>query len=223
MDGTERMTEALQESIEGLWEMLILYTPVIGAALLVLILGLIISPILGNIARRLVNLTRVDSFAEQAGLIEQAKNAGVTLSISGLVGGFVKWFFLIAFLIATVEILGWERLTNVLHELLFFIPNVIVAVVVLAVGLILGNLVEQFVVKKIEVSKTPIKHGQTLGKIARWAVVIFASLAALHQIGIAQDLIVILFAGIVLALALAFGLGGREKAAEILEKIDSSK
>lgn len=223
MQEAENVTSVLQDSMEGLWEVVITQLPSIAMAFLVLILGLLIAPILGNIAKRFVRLTKIDSFAERAGFIEEVKNIGISMSISGLVGGLVKWFFLIAFIIASVEILEWGRLTDVLYELLFFIPNVIVAVVILTLGLVLAGFAEKAVMKKLEISKAPVAHGQMIAKSAKWAIMVFTSLTAVHQLGIAQELIVILFAGIILTLSLAFGLGGREKAAEIIEKIDKSK
>ncbi|MGM0482832.1 MAG: mechanosensitive ion channel family protein [Patescibacteria group bacterium] len=223
MNEFESVTQAIQDSMSGMWELVITYIPVAIVAFLVLLAGLIISPLLGNIVRRFVRMTKMDSLAEQTGFIDQAKNAGISLSISGLVGGLVKWFFLIAFFVAAVDILGWERLTDVLYELLFFIPNVIVAVVILVAGLVLGNLLKQVIVKKIEASKDLMVHGQMIGKFAQWSVVVFATLSALYQLGIAQELIVVLFAGLVLTLSLAFGLGGRQKAAEIIEKMDLTK
>lgn len=223
MNEFNSVTEALYNSMEGLWEMVILYIPIALVAFLVFLLGLIISPLLGNLARRFVSIAKLDSLAEKTGFIDQAKNIGISLSISGLIGGLVKWFFLIAFFVAAVDILGWERLTDVLYELLFFIPNVIVAVVILVAGLVLGDLLNKVIVKKIEASKEPAVQGKLIGKFAQWSVMVFAILSALHQLGIAQELIVVMFAGIVLTLSLAFGLGGRQKAAEIIEKMDLTK
>ncbi len=221
MNEANVVAETMRESMEGLWDVVVSQIPVIGTALFVFIVGIIISPVLGNLARRLVNLTKVDSFAEKSGLTEQVKETGINLSISGLIGGLVKWFFLISFFVATVDILGWEKLTDVLYQLLFFIPNVIVAVFILTIGLILANLADRLVVKKIELSKASTAYGHLMGKFARWSITVFAALTALHQLGIAQELIIILFAGIILTISLAFGLGGRKKAAEIIERIDT--
>mgnify|MGYP005841120859 CR=1 FL=1 len=221
MNEANVVTETMRESMEGLWDVVVSHLPAVGTALFVFLVGIIISPVLGNLARRLVNLTKIDSFAEKSGFIEQVKSIGINLSISGLVGGLVKWFFLISFFIAVVDILQWDKLTEVLSDLLFFIPNVIVAVFILTIGLILANLADRLVVKKVELSKASTAYGQLMGKFARWSITVFATLTALHQLGIAQQLIVILFGGIVLTIALAFGLGGREKAAEIIEKVDS--
>lgn len=221
MNEANIVTETMRESMEGLWDVVVFNLPIVGTALFVFVVGVIISPVLGNLVRRLVNLTKVDSLAEKSGLTEQVKGVGLNLSISGLIGGLVKWFFLISFFIATVDILGWEKLTDVLYQLLFFIPDVIVAVFILTIGLILANLADRLVVKKIELSKASTAYGQLMGKFARWSITVFATLTALHQLGIAQELIVILFAGIVLTISLAFGLGGRKKAAEIIERIDT--
>ncbi len=221
--GITEVTTAIQTSMEDLWIGIIEVLPQVSAALIVFVLGLIIAPILGHIVRKLINLTKIDSLAEKSGVAGQAEGAGMPFTISGIIGGFVKWFILIAFIVAAVDILQWERLSDLLYELLFFIPHVIVAVVILAVGLIIGNLLERLIVKKIEISKVLIKNGAMLGKMAKWSVVTFATLIALFQLGIAEELIMILFAGLVLALSLAFGLGGREKASQFLSKLDSSQ
>ncbi|MFP4539875.1 MAG: mechanosensitive ion channel family protein [Candidatus Paceibacterota bacterium] len=223
MNETNNVAEVLQGSMADLWGVFILHIPVIVAALLVLILGLILAPLLGNIARRVVNLTNADRLAEQAGLAEELKKIGLQFTISGLVGGLVKWFFLLVFFVATVDILGWDRLTDVLYELLFFVPDLIVAVVILTVGLIVGNLLDRMIVKKIELSKVSISHGPLIGAFAKWSIIVFATLTALYQLGVAQELIIILFAGLVLTFSLAFGLGGRQKAAEVIERLDKSK
>ncbi len=214
--------EALEKSFVEVGTQISAILPQILLALLVFIIGLIVAPVLGNIARKLVAMAQIDKLSDRVGLSETLRNIGFSFSFSKVIGILVKWFFIIVFLLATVEILGWTTLTGLIYDIVLYIPNVIVAVIIIAFGLIAGSLVEQLILKKIEVTKVPIKSPQILGKIARWGIVVFASLAALSQLQVAQELVQILFAGTVLALALAFGLGGREKAAKLLDNLDGS-
>jgi len=196
--------------------------PQITVALIIFIIGVLVAPLFGAAARRLVQLVRIDEGAEKVGVADMLRTAGFTFKFSSLIGKLVKWFILIAFLIAAVNTLGWEEVSLFLNDILFYIPNVIVAVIILAVGLIAGSFLQQVMAKLLKASTLPVKHHETLGRVAKWAVVVFAVLAALLQLGIAESLIEILFAGVVFALALAFGLGGREKAAKVLDSLDGS-
>jgi len=188
--------------------------PGLIAALVILILGLVIGPILGGLVARLVRAIKIDKFSEKSG-IKDALGAFGDVSLAILLGKLVKWFIIVISLVAAADILGWNQITAVLETILFYIPNVIIAVVILAAGILVGGVIESFVKKAAH----GVDHAALIAKTSRLSVVAFASLAALIQLGVAPSLIEILFAGIVLALALAFGLGGRAKAAEALDRI----
>jgi hypothetical protein len=188
--------------------------PGLIAALVILILGLVIGPIVGGLVARLVRAIKIDKFSEKSG-IKDALGAFGDVSLAILLGKLVKWFIIVISLVAAADILGWNQITAVLETILFYIPNVIIAVVILAAGILVGGVIESFVKKAAH----GVDHAALIAKTSRLSVVAFASLAALIQLGVAPSLIEILFAGIVLALALAFGLGGRAKAAEALDRI----
>ena len=188
--------------------------PGLIAALVILILGLVIGPIVGGLIARLVRAIKIDKFSEKSG-IKDALGAFGDVSLAILLGKLVKWFIIVISLVAAADILGWNQITAVLETILFYIPNVIIAVVILAAGILVGGVIESFVKKAAH----GVDHAALIAKTSRLSVVAFASLAALIQLGVAPSLIEILFAGIVLALALAFGLGGRAKAAEALDRI----
>ncbi len=215
-------SEAVTNSLINLWNNAIGFVPELLGAFLVFILGLIVAPIFGGVAKRLVKLARIDTLSEKMGLTGMFENLELRFTFSEVIGKLVKWFFLIAFLMAAMDILGLSRATEFLNEIVFYIPNVIVAVIILAVGLIAGQFVQKLVVAGLKTSGTSIKSPELLGNIARWALVIFAALAALLQLGIAERLIEILFTGVVITLALAFGLGGKEKAAKFLDRFDGT-
>lgn len=216
-------SETVTNSLINLWNSIIGFVPELLGAFLVFILGLIVAPIFGRAAKRLVKLTKIDMLSEKMGLTNTFGNLGLRFTFSDVIGKLVKWFFLIAFLMAAMDILGWSSVTEFLNKIVLYIPNVAVAVIILAVGLIAGQFVQKIVVTGLKTSGTLIKSPELLGNIARWALIIFAALAALLQLGIAERLIEILFAGVVITLAFSFGLGGKEKAAKFLDRFDGTR
>ena len=216
---TYTFAQVIQLSLIDLWSRLIGVLPDIIGAIIVVLLGLIVAPILGGIVKKIFDVIRIDDMAEKAGLMEVTAGYSKNFSISLLLGKIVKWFFILAFVMAAAEILGWTRITQFLNEIVFYIPQVLIAVIILVFGVIAGNFFEVVVTRSLAGSNAPIDNPQIIGKVTKWAFVLFGAMAAMLQIGIAPSLIQILFTGIVFSLALAFGLGGREKASELLDFI----
>jgi hypothetical protein len=210
-------TQIIQLSLLDLWGRLVEILPDIIGAVIVLLLGFIVAPILGGIVKKVFDIIRIDDLAEKAGLKEVVAGYSQKFSISLFLGKIVKWFFVLAFVMAAAEILGWTRITEFLNEIVFYIPQVLIAVIILVFAGIAGNFFDALVTRSLIGSNAPVDNPQVMGKITKWSFVLFGILAAMLQIGIAPSLIQILFAGIVLALALAFGLGGRDKAGELLD------
>ena len=214
-------SEVVTNSLINLWDSVVGSAPELIGAFVILILGIIIAPIFGGIVKKLVKLTKIDTLSEKTGLSNTFENLGLRFTFSDVIGKLVKWFFLIAFLIAAMDVLNWTSVTDFLKEIMFYIPNVIVAIIILAVGLIAGQFVKKAVITGLKTTGS-IKNPELLGNIARWSLVVFATLAALLQLGIAERLIEILFAGVIITLALSFGLGGKEKAAKFLDRFDKT-
>lgn len=221
--GAYSFAEVVQISLLELWSRVISFLPDVVGAAVIIVIGLIVAPILGGLVKKVIDLLRVDSLAEKMGVHDMVKGYSKKLSISGIIGNLVKWFFILAFVLAAADVLGWTRVSEFINEIIFYIPQVLIAVVILVFGVIAGKFFGSIVTQSIAGSKTPIDNPATMGAITKWSFVIFAGLAALLQLGIAPSLIQILFAGLVLALALAFGLGGREKASKLLDHLDNSK
>lgn len=210
-------TQIIQFSLLDLWGRLIEILPDIIGAIIVLLLGLIVAPILGGIVKKVFDIIRIDDLAAKAGIREIMGGYTKNFSISLLIGKIVKWFFVLAFVMAAAEILGWTRITEFLNEIIFYIPQVLIAVIILVFAVIAGNFFDILVTRSLIGSNAPVDNPQVMGKITKWSFVLFGVMAAMLQIGVAPSLIQILFAGIVLALALAFGLGGRDKAGQLLD------
>jgi len=218
-----KFSDVVIDSLFRLYQQMVGTLPDILGALVVILLGLMIAPIIGGIVKKLIDITKVDAFAEKIGLFDALEGYFKKPSLAIFFGKLVKWFFVLAFLMAAVEILGWTQVGDFIKEIVFYIPQIFIASAIIIIGVLAGKLVSEVIVRSIEGSKAPINHPELLGKFAKYSIVGFAVLTALHQLNIAGRLIEILFAGIVAALALAFGLGAKEKVGKLLDYLDGTK
>lgn len=213
--------DAIGDSLNNVWMQFLNYLPTFLAAVIVLIIGILIASFLGRLVKRVLDMGKIDDLVDRTGVNRQL---GTSISITAVISWVVKWFFIIATLLAVVNILNIEQVTAFLNQVLFYIPNVVVAIIILALGVIAGNFVHHIVNNTASASGMSPAAVDALAGVSKWAIVIFALLAALVQLGIASSLIQILFTGFVAMVAiaggLAFGLGGRDKAARWLDKID---
>lgn len=180
-----------------------------------------IALILAQILKRL--LLSLFKFFKLALLIKKTKLASEkeVRIWEEILGELLRWAVVILFLIPAVEIWGLTNVTTVLNQLLFYLPNVLVAVVIGFIGLIFANLVADLVKQSVRTAGS--KSANTLSALARYSIIFFTVLVVLSQLGIAQDLIRIVFTGIVAMLAisggLAFGLGGQTMAKDLLDRV----
>jgi len=130
----------------------------------------------------------------------------------------VKWFFVVVFLMAATNILGLGQVSEFLRTVVFYIPNVIVAMVILLIGILVAKFLEGLV--KASVRAAGLMSANFLGALTKWAVFVFSLLIALAQLKVADDIIKIVITGLIaasaLAMGLAFGLGGVKHAEQML-------
>jgi small-conductance mechanosensitive channel len=211
--------DAFVSSLQGLWFQVGLFLPKILGALVILIIGLVIAAVLGGIVRRLVAYTRIDDLFDKLEARANLHKMGINFNLAALTGWFVKWFIIIATLITVADTLGLQQITLFLQQVVLYIPNVIVAIAILTIGMVAGQFVSTLISDALKASPVTARNSAAMGKIAKYAIIVFAFMAALLQLGIAPQLIQILFAGLVLTLTLAFGLGGREQAAKYIARL----
>lgn len=221
MNGIQTWGEAITVSLVGLWERFLGFLPALIGAIIIFVVGWIVASILGNLVERLIKSAKVDQALEKVGFNKKLGEVGISETVSELIGGIIKWFLILVFLMAATDILGLVQVTGFLNNIIFYIPNVVVAVVILAIAFLVGNFVYNVV--KGSTKAAGVMSATLLAAISKWAIIIFGVLAALIQLGIATSLVSTIFIGIVAALSLAaglaFGLGGREEAAMILKKL----
>jgi hypothetical protein len=200
---------------------LIAFLPNVIIAVVVFALGWAFGAILDRAVTHLVSMLRVDSALHRAGFDKLSERAGVHISVARFFGAIVKWLVVVAFTIASAEILGLTQVTQLLRDILMYIPQVIVAAIVLVIAMLLGD----FVARLVDHSTRGIgMKGHFAAQVAKWSIIIVGGIfPALTQLRIAQGLVEVLFTGVVfafsLALGLAYGLGGKDAAARSIEKM----
>lgn len=183
----------------------------------ILIIGLLLSSLLKRTLISILVFARVDAVLEKMRLM---KSTEVKIWLEVL-SEILKWTVVILFLIPTLEVWNLSRATLVINQFLFYLPNVLVAVILGFIGLLASNLGYDLV--KHSVKTIGSTSANTLSVFTKWLIIFFTVLVVLNQLGVAQDLVRILFTGIVVMLALAgglaFGLGGKDIAREMLEEL----
>lgn len=221
MNSVQTWGEAITLSLLSLWERFVAFLPSLVGAILVFVAGWIVAVALGKAVEHIVKIIRIDDVVEKAGTKERMRKAGVDLNIAKFFGGLVKWFLILVFLMAATDILHLTQVTSFLNSIVLYLPNVIVAAVILAVAFLVGNFTYSVIKGSTKIAG--IVSATLLATIAKWAIVVFGFLAALIQLGVASSLINTIFIGFVamlsLAGGLAFGLGGKDEATLILKKL----
>src|ERR1700722_4861188 len=215
---------AVSGSFNDLWYTVIAFLPNIIAAVIIFLIGWIIGVILYRVFVEIVRVLKIDEALKAAGLNDAAKQAGFNLDVGRFLGTLVEWFVIVWFLVASLDIIGLTQVTIYLQTVvLLYLPQVIVASLILILGAIVAEVVRGLVSHSAQAAGS--RSGNFAGTIAKWAIWVTAIMAALTQLGIATALLQTLFTGVVIALSLAFGLafglGGRDAAARVIEKIRS--
>lgn len=213
--------DILTSSFQASWVAVIGFVPNIIGAIIVFIIGWIIAVGLGKLVKQVVDAIKVDQVLEKMGVKEVLEKADLRLDSGAFVGALVRWFLIIVFLLAATEILRLPEVTGFLRDVLLYVPNIIIAVVIMLAAVLLANVLHRIV--KAAVSAAGLSSADFLATLTRWAIFVFAFLAALIQLGIAPALINTLITGLVAMLAiaggLAFGLGGKDYASQLIEKV----
>ncbi|HEX6406027.1 MAG TPA: hypothetical protein VFZ90_02440 [Gemmatimonadales bacterium] len=212
--------DALKASLTGALNTLFAAIPRILGFVVVLIIGWIISSLLARGVQALLHAVRFNDLARRAGLADFVHKMGVKDDSSAVLAGIVKWFVRLITLVVAFDTLGLPAVSNVLQQLLLWLPNLVVALVVLVIGGLAAKALSQLV--RGASAEAGFTNSEMLAAVTRVAVWGFTIVVAVNQLGIATTLINTLLVGIVGALALAFGLafglGGRDRAAQILDR-----
>ena len=216
--------DVLVLSFQQLWGGVVVFVPKLIIALVVFIIGWIIAVALGKVVEQIIKALKVDTALKSLGMEEPISRAGMKLDSGAFIGALVRWFFILVFVLAAFDVLGLSQVTEFLRSVvLAYIPQVIVAALILVAAALLAETVNNVVQGSARAAHLP--SAGFLGGVAKWSIWIFAILAALFQLGIAGPFVQTIFTAFVamvaLAGGLAFGLGGKEAASRYLEKLRS--
>lgn len=216
------MTEFVQATSKALaevWGNTLVFLPTLIFAIVIFVVGWFISIGVGALIAQILNKLKFNKIIDKGNWKHALDKAEITVNPSEFVGGIIKWVLVLTFLTWSVEILGSSQFAGFLAGVLSYLPNVIIAALIFVVTVIIVDIVEKLV--KVSVEKSKVGYSQLASSIVKWAIWIFAILAILEQLGIAKSFMQIIFSGIIAVLAisfgLAFGLGGKNVAADILE------
>lgn len=211
-------TGVIGNSLQSLWIALVDSLPNIIGAIAIFIIGLIVAAGIAKLVEKIFELLKIDTLLDRAGLTPHVERAGMKLRVARFLGRLVYWFLLIAFLLAAVNALGLTVFADFLRQALGYLGHVVIAILIMVAALVLANFVRGLV--SASVASARLGASGFLGALAWWAVALFGFFAALLELGIAASIINALVFGLIAMLALAgglaFGLGGRGVAEEVL-------
>ncbi len=209
--------QALVTAINSAIIAIITFVPKFILGLVVLLIGIIIASILKQVVLEIFKALKIDAVLKKYGVPEAKEE----FSWGSIIAEIVRWFVIVVFLLPTADVWGLPRVDIVLSQVLLYLPNVFVAVIIILVGFVFARLLHDVILASTKgLSRETSK---TVASVSRWATNLFVILAALNQLGVASDLIRILFTGFVAMLAIAggiaFGLGGQGSAKEVVDGI----
>lgn len=209
------MSEQLAQRLEeGIYQ-IVAIVPQLLASLGILLAGFAIAKMVERGTETTLKRVGFNRWMKDGGVTEALHRAGTTLDPSTAMAKLIFWAVMLLVILLSANALGLAVVSSLFAELLAYIPNVIAAVIVLVLGIVLGEFVKELVLA----SAGGVSGGRTLGRAAKGAVIVLAIFMALEQIGIAQDIVLVAFIAVfgatALAAGIAFGLGGRDVAAEI--------
>ena len=216
--------DVLSQSFQNIFYGSVAFIPNLVVAIIIFIVGWLIGVGLGRVVKQIVDALRIDQALKATGIERVLSRAGLELSSGKFLGLLVQWFFIIVFLVASLDVLHLTIVNLFISEVVLgYLPQVIVAVLILLVAAVIAEAANRVVTSSAKAAS--LKSAGFLGKVSQYAIWAFALLAALAQLNVATAFVQTLFMGIVIAFSLAiglsFGLGGQKAAERYLEHLQS--
>lgn len=214
----EPWRDALQTSFQAAFAQIILWTPKLVGMIVVLVVGYIVARILDRAVSALSQSLGLETAAEKSGLAASMKQVGIKSSVPFILGRLVFWLTICVFLTAAFNTLGLEKVSAAMDKIVGYIPNLVVATVMVVIGLLVATFLRGVVATSAD--RVGITYAQHLANGCYYVLALMTFLAAFEQLDIKfallQQMMLIAFAALALGFGLAFGLGGRDVMGGIL-------
>lgn len=211
-------------SMNDFWGQAATFFPKLLAVIVILIFGWFCAKIACIGIKRTLELMHFDQFADRSGLEAFLKHGDFDLTLSGVISQVVYWLVILLFIITGANALGLSEVANMLNQLANYLPKIIIAILVLIFGTLLARFVNRLMFTWLHSIK--FQNALAISTSAEYGIQIFALFVALEQLDIGTQLLtalfIIVFGAVFLALAIAFGLGGKEWAAKVISDMDSN-
>jgi small-conductance mechanosensitive channel len=220
-----RQIDVFLASVTSFWTQLAGFVPQLLAAMVLLVLGWLVAKVVRTGMVKLLRVLQFDRLSERSGIEAFLKQGQLTVSLSGLLAGLVYWLIILIVIVTVSNSLGLHLVAELFNRVVLYIPNVIVAILILVLGAILARFINRLIFAYL--NNIGLEGALTISTLSEYAVLVFVFFVALEQLEIGRQLItaafIIGFGAVGLALALAFGLGGRDWAAGVLERMSNKK
>jgi hypothetical protein len=217
METVQNWGDAVMVSVTTALQNFLGFLPALIGAILILILGWIVASLLATLVERGLKAVGFERAAQSTGISGFIQRSGSSWTASAIVAEIVKWFIRLIAIQAAASILGLDQISAIVNAILLWLPNLVVAIAIIVIGALIARFVGGLV--RGSTSQMGFSNPELLGNIAYYAILVFAVIAAIDQLGIAETVVNTLFIGlvamVVLAAGLAFGLGGQQTAAQI--------
>ena len=215
----EQLNLFLESSQQFLNEIAVTLPQIIGA-FLILLIGWILARLIKKFSIKGLKLVRFNYLTEKSGIEGFLEKGGVKVSSVDIIGTLIYWIIMLVVILATLNSIKLTAASTLFNQIMLYIPNIIVAIFILVIGIYFARLVSQVIITSLKNMEE--KTATTIGMIANYSIVILTVFIILGQLNIAGSIVTsaftILFGAICLALGLAFGLGGKEWASGVIKK-----
>jgi small-conductance mechanosensitive channel len=225
MESVMEQIDVFVASLTSFWTQLASFIPQLLGAIIALVLGWILAKLARSGIMRLLTLLKFDRATEKSGLESFMKHAELDLSVGSVIGNLVYWLIILVMIVTVANSLGLQVVADLFNKVVLYIPNVIVAILVLVFGAILARFINRLVFAWL--NNMEFDGALTVSTFSEYAMMVFVFFVAMEQLQIANELLtaafIIAFGAVGLAFAIAFGLGARDWAAKVVERLVERK
>jgi small-conductance mechanosensitive channel len=219
------LKELFLEPLKATGERIISLLPALVGALMILFLGWLVAKILKAALIRLLVAVRFEKFSERSGLSKFLSRGDIKHSLAEIIGTVFFWIIFLFFIDLAADVLELTLVKNLINKVISFIPDIIAAVLIIIIGVLLSSFFKGLV--KVAASGYDLAHRELLGKIVQYLIIFFAVAMSLEELGVATQILVnsvlIIIGAMAFGFALAFGLGSKDVAGKIVNKIFESE